>query len=60
MCPLSCSEHGAAMESGLRPADFLQDCWEMGVRTLMMNPGWWPLPAWHTGTAPTGPRSPPL
>ena len=31
----------------------LRDCWELGVRTLMVNPGWWHLPAWHTGTAPT-------
>lgn len=31
----------------------LRDCRELGVRILMMNPGWWHLPAWHTGTAPT-------
>lgn len=31
----------------------LQGPWELGIRTTVMNPGMWHLPAWHTGTSHT-------
>ena len=41
---------GVVAESRLRLAGTRQSRRELDIRTPMMNPGWWHLSAWNTGT----------